>query len=121
MPKAGILDFWEEAVKKAVNAKAKSLLQSFFSTHDIDLRRSRGNRAAKKEEKDSDGKNKSINSIFADIFSGKQLSFTQQTSSAYPKKDQNHGKSPWHEKGQGQDSPAMGVNVTPKKKERDLS
>ena len=81
-------DSWEEAVKKAVNAKAKTLLQSSSSICDIDSRYPQGNRSAKKKEKDSGGKNKSTDSPSADTSSGKQSSSTQQTSSA--KKDQDH-------------------------------
>ena len=115
----GDLDSWEEAVKKAVNAKAKALLQSFFSTRDMDSRCFRGNRLAKKEEKDSSRKNKSNNSAPADIFNEKQSFSTQQTFSAHPKKDQRGGF--WRRKGQCQDSLATGVNVIPKKEEVDLS
>ena len=107
------LDSWEEVVKKAVNAEAKASLQSPTSTCDIDSRYSRGNRPAKREEKDS--KKKSTNSTHADTSSGKQSSSTQQTFSPHPKKG-----GPWRERGQGQDSPATGVNATPKKEEVDL-
>ena len=81
------LVFWEEAVKKTINAEAKAMLQSSSSTRDIDSRCFRGNRTAKKKEKDSGGKNKSIDSPSADTSSRKQSSSTQQTSSANPKKD----------------------------------
>ena len=67
------LDSWEEAVEKAVNAEAKTMLQSSSSTRDMDSRCPRGNR--KKDKKDS-GKNKSTNSAFADTSSGKQSSST---------------------------------------------
>ena len=80
------LDSWEEAVEKAVNAEAKALLQSSSSICDMDSRCPKGNRPAKKDEKDS--KNKSTDSASADTSSGKQSSSTQQTSSA--KKDQDH-------------------------------
>ena len=83
------LDSWEEAVEKAVNAEAKAMLQSSASTRDMDSRCPRGNRPAKKEDKDSSGKNKSTDSPSADTSSGKQSSSTQQTSSN-PKKDQDH-------------------------------
>ena len=86
------LDSWEEAVKKPVNAGAKALLQSPASTRNMDLRCPQGNRPTKKKEKDSGGKNKSTDSIPADTSSGKQLFFTQQTSSAHSKKD--HRRSP---------------------------
>ena len=56
------LNFWEEAVEKAVNAKVKAMLQSFFITRDMDSRCPRGNRTTRKEEKDSGGKNKSTDS-----------------------------------------------------------
>ena len=112
------LNSWEEAVEKAVNAEAKAMLQSSASTRDMDSRCSKENRPAKKEEKDSGGKNKSTDSAPADIPSGKQTSSTQQASSAYPKKD--HRRGPWHGRRRGQDSPTTGVNAIPKKEE-DLS
>ena len=65
------LDSWEEAVEKAVNAEAKAMLQSSASTRDIDSRCPRGNRPAKKEKKDSSGKNKSTDSSSADTSSEK--------------------------------------------------
>ena len=64
------LDFWKEGVKKAVNTKAKAMLQSSFSTCKMDSRCLQKNRPAKKEEKDS-GKNKSIKPVPIDTFSGK--------------------------------------------------
>ena len=95
------------------------MLQSSFSTHNIDLRCPQGNKPTKKEEK-TFGKNKSTDSAFANTFSGKQSSFTQQTSSANPKKDGSR-----HCKRQRQgchiDSSATGVNIVPKKEERDMS
>ena len=108
------LDSWEEAVKKAVNAEAKTSLQSPASTRDMDSRCPRGNRAAKREEKDS--KNKSTDSTPADTSSGKQSSSTQQTSSPHPKKGGSR-----RGRGRGQNSPATGVNATPRKEEVDLS
>ena len=66
------LDSWEKAVEKAVNAEAKALLQLSFSTRNIDSRCFRGNKPARKKEKDSDRKNKSNDSIPADTSSGKQ-------------------------------------------------
>ena len=104
------LDSWKKAVEKAVNAGAKALLQSPASTRNIDSRCPRGNRPAKKEEKDSGGKNKSTNSTPVDTSNGKQSSPTQQTSSAYLKKGGS-----WRRRGQGQNSPATGVNTTLKK------
>ena len=77
------------------------------------------NRPAKKEEKDSSGKNKSNDSIPADTSSGKQSSSTQQTSFAHPNKDHRGG--PWCGKRQDQDSSTTGVNATLKKEEIDLS
>ena len=91
------LDSWEEAVEKAVNAEAKALLQSSASTRDMDSRCPRGNRPARKEEKDS--KNKSADSASADTSSGKQSSSTQQTSSANSKKDQNHQQGDFRRQG----------------------
>ena len=67
------LDSWEEAVEKAVNTEAKTMLQSSSSTREMDSRCPRGNR--KKDEKDS-GKNKSTDSTSADTSSGKQSSST---------------------------------------------
>ena len=63
------------------------MLQSSSSTCDIDLKYSQGKK--KKEKKDFDGKNKSINSASIDTSSGKQSFSPQQTSSANPKKDQD--------------------------------
>ena len=65
------LGSWEEAVENTINAEAKTMLQSSFSTCNIDSKCPQGNRAAKKEEKDS-GKNKFTDSASADISSGKQ-------------------------------------------------
>ena len=119
------LDSWEEAVEKAVNAEAKALLQSSASTRDMDSRCPRGNRPARKEEKDS--KNKSADSASADTSSGKQSSSTQQTSSANPKKDQDHQRGSRQQgdrqrQGQSHDSPATGVNASTVKKEvKDIS
>ena len=121
------LDSWEEAVKKAVNAEAKALLQSSASTRDMDSRCPRGNRPTRKEKKDSSGKNKSTDSVPADTSSGKQSSSTQQTSSANPKKDQDHQQGSRRRggrrrQGQGHDFPATGVNASTVKKEvKDIS
>lgn len=116
------LDFWEEVVEKAFNAEVKTLLQLSSSTHKIDSRCPQGNKSAKNKEKDSE-KIKSTDSTFADTPSRKNSSFTQQTSSAQPKKNQNHYGNLWH--GQkcrrGQDLSATGVNVTSKKEKRDIS
>ena len=87
----------------------------------MDSRCPQGNKFAKKEEKNSSEKNKSTDSTLADTSSEKQSFSTQQTSFVYPKKDQNYCGGLWRGRGRGQDSPATGVNVTPKKKERDLS
>ena len=121
------LNSWEEAVEKTVNAKAKAMLQSSTSICNIDSRYPRGNRPAKKEEKDSSGKNKSIDSLSTDTSSGKQFSSPQQTSSN-PKKDQDHQRGPrcrGRQEGPGHntDSPTTGVNIVPTKegKDRDMS
>ena len=117
------LDSWEEAVKKAVNAEAKTMLQSSASIRDIDSRCPRGNRPAKKEDKNSSGKNKSTDSPSADTSSGKQSSSTQQTSSN-PKKDRGPRRRGGRGgQGRSPDSPATGVNVVPTKegKDRDMS
>ena len=82
------LNSWEEAVKKAVNAEAKAMLQSSLSTCDIDSKCFQGKQ--KKDKKDSVRKNKSTDSVPADTFSGKQSFSTQQTFFANPKKDQDH-------------------------------
>ena len=63
------------------------MLQSSSSTRNMDSRYSRGNR--KKDKKDFDRKNKSTDSISANISSEKTSSSNQQTSSANPKKDQD--------------------------------
>ena len=117
------LNSWEEAVEKAVNAEAKAMLQSSASTRDMDSRCPRGNRPTKKEEKDSNRKNKSTDSPSADTSSGKQSFSTQQTSSN-PKKNQDHQQSPRHRGGRGKqghntDSPATDVNIIPTKEEKD--
>ena len=118
------LDSWEEAVEKAVNAEAKAMLQSSSSTREMDSRCPQGNRPAKKEENDS-GKNKFTDSALADTSSGKQSSSTQQTSSANPKKHQDHQRGFRRRGGQRQgrslDSPATGVNIIPKKEGKDIS
>lgn len=116
------LDFWEEVVEKAFNAEVKALLQLSSSTRKIDSRCPQGNKSAKNEEKDSE-KNKSTDSTSTDTPSRKKSSFTQQTSSAQPKKNQNHYDDPCHRQKyrQGQDLSATGVNVTSKKEKRDIS
>ena len=76
---------WEKAVEKAINAEVKAMLQSSSNTRNIDSRCLWKNRPAKKEEKNSVGKNKSINSPSADTSNGKKSSSTQQTSFAKPK------------------------------------
>ena len=105
-------------MEKTVNVEAKTILQSFFITRNIDSRCARGNRPARKEEKDPGGKNKSTDFAPADTSSGKQISSTQHASSAHLKKD--HCGGPRRKSRQGQDLSAMGVNAIPKKKE-DLS
>ena len=104
------------------------MLQSSSSTRNMDSRCPRGNKPGKKKEKDSDGKNKSIDSTFANISSGKQSSSTQQTSFANPKKDQDHQQEGfWCRAGQwrqgcSHNSPATSVNAsTVKKKVKDIS
>ena len=118
------LSSWEEAIKKAINAEAKAILLSSSTTRDIDSRCHWGNRPAKKEEKDFE-KNKSTDSAPADTSSRKQLFSARQTSSANPKKDQDHQRSFRHCGGWGQgrnpDSSAMGVNIVLKKELKDIS
>ena len=63
------LDSWKEAIKKTVNVEAKAILQSSSNTCNMDSRCPRKNK--KKDEKDSNGKNKSINFAFADTSSEK--------------------------------------------------
>ena len=109
------LDSWEETVKKAVNAEAKAMLQSFSITRNMDSRCPKENNPARKEEKDSGGKNKCTDFAPADTSCGKQTSSTQQASSAYLKKD--HCGGPRRRRGRGQDSPATSVNTIPKKEE----
>ena len=89
------MDSWEETVGKTVDAEVKTLLQPPSATQKINAKCLQGYRLAKKEDKDS-GKNKSTNILPADISSGKQISFTHQTSSTYQKKDQNHQGGPRH-------------------------
>ena len=119
------LNSWEEAVEKAVNVEIKTMLQSSASTRDMDSRCSRGNRPAKKEEKDSNRKNKSTDSLSANTSSGKQSSSTHQTS-FNPKKDQEHQRGLWRrgrgEQGHNTNSTATGVNTIPTKegKDRDM-
>ena len=122
------LDSLQEAVEKAINVEAKALLQSSASTRNMDLMCPQEKRPAKKEEKDCSRKNKSTDSAYSDTSSGKQLSSTQQTSSANPKKDQDHQQGGfWQQRGQrkqGQshNSPATGVNASTVKKEvKDIS
>ena len=93
----------------------------------MDSRCPRGNRPAKKEEKDFSGKNKSTDSPSADTSSKKQSSSTQQTSSN-PKKDQDHQRGSRRRGGRGgpgcnTDSPATGVNIVPtiEEKDKDMS
>ena len=64
------LDSWKEAVEKAVNAKAKALLQSSSNTREMDSRYPRGSRPAKKEEKNSE-KTKSADFPSTDTPNGK--------------------------------------------------
>ena len=118
-------DSWEEAVEKAVNAEAKALLQSSSSIRDMDSRSPQGNRPAKKEEKNSGGKNKSTDLPSADTFSGKQSFSTQHS---FTKKDQDYQQGgSWRREGrqrQGRrhDFLATGVNHPAVKKEKkDLS
>ena len=73
-------------MEKAVNVKAKAMLQSSSGIRNIDLRCTRGNRPARKEESNCE-KNKSTDSALADICGRKQSSSIKQTSSTYPKKD----------------------------------
>ena len=98
------------------------MLQSSSSTREIDSRCPQGNRSAKKEEKDFE-KNKYTNSAPSDISSGKQSFSTQQTSSANPKKDQDQQRGSWYcrRRGQGHDSPAMGINIVPKKEGKEIT
>ena len=115
-------------MEKAVNVEAKVMFQSSSSTCDMDLRCPRGNRSAKKEEKNFSRRNKSTNSPFADMSNRKQSSFTQQTSSANLKKDQDHQQGGFWRRGgrqrQGHSNKplAMGVNAgVIKKKVKDVS
>ena len=112
------LDSWEEAVEKAVNVEAKTLLQPPLGIREIDAKCLQGYKPTKKEDKDS-GENKSNDIPSADVPSGKQTSSTNQ------KKDQNYQEGPRHcsrwGQRQGQDSPATGVNITPEKEEKDIS
>ena len=117
------LDSWEEAIKKAVNAEAKTLLQSSTSTCNMNSRCPQGNRPIKKDKKDSGGKNKSTDSASANTSSGKQSFSTQQISSPNLKKDQDHqqggSRRRGGRRGQGHshDSLLTGVNASIVKKE----
>ena len=119
-------DTWKEAVEKVVNAKVKALLPSSSNICNMDSRCPQGNRPARKEEKNSGGKNKSTDFPSADMPSGKQSFSTQQTSSAKKNQDHQQGGS-WRQGGQGRqgrghDFPATGINATAvKKEEKDLS
>ena len=112
------LNFWVEAVEKGVNAEVKAMLQSSSSIRDIDSKCSRGNKPAKKEEKDSDRKNKSTDSPSTDTSNGKQSFSIQQTSFANPKKDQDHQQGGLRRQGGQQrqrysnNSPATGDNAS---------
>ena len=64
------LNSWEEAIKKAVNIKVKTLLQSSSSTHKMESRCPQGNKPMKKEEKDPK-RTKSIDTLSADTSSSK--------------------------------------------------
>ena len=121
-------DSWEEADGKAVNAEAKTWLQSSSNICNMDSRYPQENKPTRTKEKDSGGKNKSTDSPSTDTSYGKQSSSTQQTFSANPKKDQDHQqRGSRRQKGQqrqdyGHDCPATGVNITiVKKEEKDFS
>ena len=109
------LDSWEKVVKKIVNVEAKTMLQSSSSTRDMDSRCLRGN--TKKDEKDSGGKNKSINSTSVDTSSRKQSFSPQQTSSANPKKDPDQQQSSRCCGERRRNSFATGINASTVKKE----
>ena len=69
-------DSWEKTVKKTINTETKPWLQFSFNICDIDSKCPQGNKPARKEEKDSGGKNKSTDSLSTDTSSGKQSSST---------------------------------------------
>lgn len=64
------MNFWEEAVKKAVNAEVKTLLQPLLSNRKIDTKCLREYRPAKKEEKNA-GRTKSTDSPLVNMPSEK--------------------------------------------------
>ena len=82
------LDFWKEAVKKTVDAEAKILLQPPSSTHEIDAKYLCGYRPAKKKKKDLE-RNKSTDTFFADVSSGKHPQQSSIYQSQTGNKDQD--------------------------------
>ena len=113
--------------EKTVNAEVKAMFQSSVSTRNMDSRCPKGNRPARKEKKDSNEKNKSIDSPSADTSNRIQFSSTQQIS-FNPKKNQDHQRNPRRrggQEGQGRNTDflATDVNIVPTKegKDRDIS
>ena len=112
------LDSWDEVVDKTVNAEAKASLQAPSGTREIDSRYPRGQQPTKKKDKDSRDykKNKSSQNPPTNT-----LSSGTQFSPAQPKKEQNsrfHRGGP-RRQGQGQNTPATGVNATAVRKDKD--
>ena len=111
------LNFWDEVVDKTVDVEAKASFQALSGTKEMDSRYSRGQQPTKKDDKDSRDyeKNKSSQNPPANTSSS-----GTQSSLAQPKKDQNsyscQGKP--QQQGQGQNTPATGVNATVIRKDK---
>ena len=112
------LDSWDEVVDKTVDAKAKVSLQAPSETREMDSWCPQGQRPTKKEDKNSRDyeKNKSSQNPPTNASSS-----GTQSSPAQPKKEQNsrsrRGGS--RRQGQGQNTPATGVNATAVRKDKD--
>ena len=112
------LDFWDEIVNKTVDAKAKASLQALSGIREMDFRCPRGQRPTNKDDKDSKDykKNKSSQNPPANA-----LSSGTQSSPEQPKKEQNSRscRGGPRQQGQGQNTPATGVNATTVRKDKD--
>lgn len=72
------LDSWDKAIKKTINVETKELLQSPFGTQKIDAKYFWDYRLVKTENKNSK-KNKSTDTLSANVFSRKQQLSTHQS------------------------------------------
>ena len=108
------LKSWKEAIEKAVNAEAKTLLQSSSNTRKIDSKCPQKSKPDKKEEKDSK-KIKFADSPSANIPYGYSTHQSQIN-----KKNQDHQQWFWRrgEWGQAYDSSATGANANAVKKDK---